>query len=196
MCAREAFAGRTRVGRGAACENAAASGLSAADTFATSSEPVERLYTPLDIADMDYERDLRSGRIPLHARSATDHVSRAACGRCASTRALERREIEPEVPLPVEPGPDGISVAFDLPANWATTPTTRWRSPRWGRLAWRSIRSTTWRPCSPASRWTRSPRSITINAPASVMLAMYIAAAEKAGRAARKSSTVPFRTMC
>src|SRR3970282_1901908 len=27
-------------------------------SFATSSQPVERLYTPLDVAGMDYERDL------------------------------------------------------------------------------------------------------------------------------------------
>ncbi len=26
--------------------------------FSTSSQPVQRLYTPLDIAEMDYERDL------------------------------------------------------------------------------------------------------------------------------------------
>src|SRR5688572_2477947 len=28
------------------------------DAFSTSSQPVQRLYTPLDVAGMDYERDL------------------------------------------------------------------------------------------------------------------------------------------
>ena len=43
----------------------------------TSSDPVERLYTPLDVADMDYARDLNdAGQYPYTRGVARHHVSR------------------------------------------------------------------------------------------------------------------------
>ncbi len=45
----------------------------------TSSEPIERLYTPLDVAGMDYLEDLGlARRISLHAWCASHPASRQA----------------------------------------------------------------------------------------------------------------------
>ena len=54
--------------------------------------------------------------------------------------------------------------------------------------------STTWRPSSTASRSTRSPSSMTINAPAAILLAFYLAAAEEHGDRRRTSSAARSRT--
>ena len=49
-------------------------------------------------------------------------------------------------------GQTGLSVAFDLPTQMGWIRITRLRRARWGRLAWPSTHSTTWRCCSTVSR--------------------------------------------
>jgi len=44
----------------------------------TSSEPVDRVYTPLEVAEMDYFEDKPARRISLHTRHPSDHASRTA----------------------------------------------------------------------------------------------------------------------
>ena len=82
-------------------------------------------------------------------------------------------------------GQTGLSTAFDMPSlmgHDSDHPRSRGR----GRAAraWPSTRSTTWRRCSPASDMGEVSTSMTINAPAAVMLAFYVVAAERKGVAA------------
>ena len=65
--------------------------------------------------------------------------------------------------------------------RWASTPTRRARSARSGASASRSTRSRTCTRCSTASRSTRVSTSMTINATAATLLAMYIVVAEERG---------------
>ena len=51
-------------------------------------------------------------------------------------------------------GQTGLSVAFDLPTQRGTTPTTCWPAARWAGSASRSSTWATCGPCSTASRWT------------------------------------------
>ena len=79
-------------------------------------------------------------------------------------------------------GGDGLSTAFDLP----TLHGPRLRRParaRRGRAsaASRSTRSPTWRTSTAASTSATVTTSMTINAPAAILLAMYVAAAERTG---------------
>ena len=62
-----------------------------------------------------------------------------------------------------------------------STPTTRSRAARSGGPASRSTRSPTWRSCWPASRSAEVSTSMTINAPASLLLLLYELVAEEQG---------------
>ena len=56
-----------------------------------------------------------------------------------------------------------------------------WRKARWAKWAWPSLLWMTWKSCSAGIPLDRVSTSMTINAPAAVLLAMYIAAAQKQG---------------
>ena len=73
---------------------------------------------------------------------------------------------------------DGIRHAD---AAWASTRIIRWRWVRSVGAVWRSIRWPTWRICMRGSTSTTTTTSMTINSPAAVIMAMYVAQAEKAG---------------
>ena len=64
---------------------------------------------------------------------------------------------------------------------WASTPTIRWRSARSAGAAWPSTRSPTWRISTPGIDLGAITTSMTINSPAAVIFAMFVAQAEKAG---------------
>ncbi|MFQ5813905.1 MAG: methylmalonyl-CoA mutase family protein, partial [Anaerolineae bacterium] len=87
------------------------------DTFiTTSSAPVERLYTPLDIADLDYERDLSfPGQYPFtRGVHPTMHRGRLWTMRMFAGfgTAEETNERFREI---LAAGGDGLSTAFDMP---------------------------------------------------------------------------------
>ena len=63
----------------------------------------------------------------------------------------------------------------------ATTPTTSWRAARSARSACRSRTSATCARCSTASRSTQMNTSMTINATAAWLLALYVAVADEQG---------------
>ena len=82
----------------------------------------------------------------------------------------------------LEQGQTGLSVAFDLPTlmGYDADHAAVGRRGR-ASAARRSPRSRTWRRCSAAFRWATSRVSMTINSPAAVIWAMYLAVAEKQG---------------
>ena len=84
-------------------------------------------------------------------------------------------------------GQTGLSTAFDMPTLMGLDSDAR---ARWARSGWRASRSTpstTWRRCSPGSTLGEVTTSMTINAPAAILLAFYVATPRS--RASRWSSS-------
>jgi methylmalonyl-CoA mutase N-terminal domain/subunit len=148
----------------------------------TSSEPVDRLYTPLDIAELEYMRDLGlPGEYPFtrgihptmyRARPWTMRMF-AGFGTAEETNQRFRYLLEQ--------GNSGLSVAFDLPTLMGYDTNAPEAEGEFGvcgvavsslqdmEILFRDI------PLDKVST------SMTINSPAAVIWAMYIAAAEKQG---------------
>jgi len=81
----------------------------------TSSEPVERLYTPLDVAEMDYERDLGlPGEYP-YTRGVHPTLHR---GKLWTMRMFAgfgtAEETNTRFKYLLDRGQTGLSIAFDL----------------------------------------------------------------------------------
>jgi len=88
------------------------------EMFATSSQPVERLYTPLDIAGFDYLRDLGfPGEYPF-TRGVQPTMYR---GRHWTMRQYAgfgtAEESNQKFRYLLSQGQTGLSVAFDLPSQ-------------------------------------------------------------------------------
>ncbi len=148
----------------------------------TSSAPVKRLYTPADIADLDYLRDLGfPGEYPYtRGVHATMHRGRlwtmrmfAGFGTAEETNARFRYLLAQ--------GQTGLSVAFDMPTLYgydADAPEALGEFGKCG-VAISSLADMEMLFASiPMGEVTTS---MTINSPAAVIWAMYIAAAEKQG---------------
>ena len=121
-------------------------------------------------------------RIPVYARRAADHVPLAASGPCASTPVLPpRKKSNRRYRYLLEQGQTGLSVAFDLPTQIgydADDPIAEGEVGKVG-VSISSIEDM-------AQLFDQIPldkvsTSMTINAPAAVLLAMYIAVAKRQG---------------
>ena len=119
-------------------------------------------------------------------------------GRCGSTPAsAPPTESNHRYHQLLAAGTTGLSVAFDLPdPDGLRLATTRSPAARWARSGSRSTRSTTCASCSTASRSTEVSTSMTINAPAAVLLLLYQLVAEEQGVGGRRSWTARSRTTC
>ena len=128
----------------------------------------------------------RAGAVPLHARQLPERLPRPLVDLPPVLGVRHRRGVEPALPLPARAGRHRAlgraRPAHAVSASTPTTPTSRGRS---AGSAWRSTRSATRRSCSTGSRSTGSSTSFTINGTAAILLAFYVAAAEKTGVAAR-----------
>ena len=137
--------------------------------------PVEPLYTP-DNVGLDYERDLGFPGVYPFTRGVYASMYRGQALDDAAVRRLRhRRRDERPLPLPARAradrpldrlrhaDPDGLRLA-----------TTRSRSARWGVRAWRSTRSTDMEQLFAGIPLDEVSTSMTINAPAAMLLAFYI----------------------
>jgi methylmalonyl-CoA mutase N-terminal domain/subunit len=148
----------------------------------TSSAPVGRLYTPLDLADMDYTRDLGfPGECP-YTRGVHPTMYR---GRLWTMRMFAgfgaAEETNQRYKYLLDQGNMGLSVAFDLPTLMgydADAPEALGEFGKCG-VAVSSLKDMEILfdgiPLGEVST------SMTINGPAAIIWAMYIAAAEKQG---------------
>ncbi len=148
----------------------------------TSSETVERLYTPLDVADLHYQADLGfPGEYPFtRGIHATMHRGRlwtmrmfAGFGSAEETNARFKYLLEH--------GQTGLSVAFDLPTLYGYDTDAPEAMGEFGKcgVAVSSLKDMeTLFDGIPLDQVTTS---MTINSPAAILWAMYIAAAEKQG---------------
>jgi methylmalonyl-CoA mutase N-terminal domain/subunit len=151
--------------------------------FQTISEiPIARAYTPADLADLDYEKDLGfPGEYPF-TRGVQPTMYR---GRFWTMRQYagfaDAEESNRRYKYLLEQGQTGLSVAFDLPTQIgydSDHPLARGEVGKVG-VAIDSLRDM--EILFDGIPLDRVSTSMTINAPAAVLLAMYIAVAEKQG---------------
>jgi methylmalonyl-CoA mutase N-terminal domain/subunit len=148
----------------------------------TSSSPVNELYTPLDIADLEYDRDLGlPGGYPF-TRGVHPTMYR---GRMWTMRMFAgfgtAEETNRRFHYLLDQGQTGLSIAFDLPTLMGYDSDAPQALGEFGKcgVAISSLRDM--EVLLDGIPLDRVSSSMTINSPAAVIWAMYIAAAEKQG---------------
>jgi len=148
----------------------------------TSSEPVERLYTPLDVADTDYMRDLSlPGEYPFtRGIHPTQYRGRPWTMRMFAGFGTAE-ETNARFLYLLQHGQTGLSVAFDLPTLMGYDTDAPEALGEFGRcgVAVSSLRDM--EILMAGIPLDKVSTSMTINSPAAIIWAMYIAAAEKQG---------------
>jgi len=148
----------------------------------TSSEPIERLYTPLDVSDLDYERDLGlPGEYPYtRGIHPTQHRGRlwtmrmfAGFGTAEETNARFKYLLEQ--------GQTGLSIAFDLPTLMGYDTDAPESLGEFGKCGVAVSSLKDMELLLEGIPLDKVSTSMTINSPAAVIWAMYIAAAEMQG---------------
>jgi methylmalonyl-CoA mutase N-terminal domain/subunit len=148
----------------------------------TSSAPVERLYTPLDVAGLDYARDLGfPGQYPYtRGVHATMHRGRlwtmrmfAGFGTAEETNARYKYLLEH--------GETGLSVAFDMPTLYGYDTDDPQALGEFGKCGVAVSSLADMEILFDGIPVEQITTSMTINSPAAVIWAMYIAMAEKRG---------------
>ena len=158
-----------------------------AEGFATSSLDVARLYTPLDVADLDYERDLGfPGEYPF-TRGVQPTMYR---GRLWTMRQYAgfgtAEESNQKFRYLLDQGQTGLSVAFDLPSQLGYDSDDPMAIAEVGQVGVAIDSLYDMETLFAEIPLDKVSTSMTINAPAAVMLAMYVAAGEKQGVPAEK----------
>lgn len=144
--------------------------------------PVERLYTPLDVARLDYERDLGfPGDYPF-TRGVQPTMYR---GRFWTMRQYagfgSARESNARYRYLLEQGQTGLSVAFDLPTQAGYDSDHPLSMGEVGKVGVAIDSIEDMRVLFDSIPLDKVTTSMTINAPATVLLAMYLAIAEEQG---------------
>jgi methylmalonyl-CoA mutase N-terminal domain/subunit len=158
------------------------------ETFTTGSGgEVNRLYTPADIADFDYMNDLGlPGQFP-YTRGVQPTMYR---GRLWTMRMYAgfatAEESNARYKFLVEQGSGGLSVAFDLPTQIGYDSDSSYAEGEVGKVGVAIDSLADMEILFEGIPLDKVSTSMTINAPASVLLAMYIAVAEKQGVSADK----------
>jgi methylmalonyl-CoA mutase N-terminal domain/subunit len=152
------------------------------DFITTSSEPVERLYTPLDVADVDYQADLGfPGEYPF-TRGVHSTMHR---GRLWTMRMFagfgSAEETNQRFKYLLEHGQTGLSVAFDLPTLYGYDSDAPEAMGEFGKCGVAVSSLQDMEVLFDGIPLDQVTTSMTINSPAAIIWAMYIAAAEKQG---------------
>jgi methylmalonyl-CoA mutase N-terminal domain/subunit len=143
---------------------------------------VERLYTPLDIADFDYEHDLGfPGQYPF-TRGVHPTMYR---GRLWTMRMFAgfgtAEETNARYKYLLEHGEMGLSVAFDMPTLYGYDTDDPQAEGEFGKCGVAVSSMADMEILFDDILVDEITTSMTINSPAAVLWAMYIAAAEKRG---------------
>ena len=152
-------------------------------SFATPSGlPVDTVYTPADIADLDYERDLgMPGQFPF-TRGVQPNMYR---GRAWSIRQYAgfgtAEESNKRFKFLIAHGQPGLSVAFDLPTQMGMDSDDPRAEGEVGQVGVAIDSLADMETLFDGIPLSEVSTSMTINAPAPVLAAMYIAVAEKQG---------------
>ena len=154
--------------------------------------PVKRLYTPLDVADLDYLRDLGfPGQYPF-TRGVYATMYR---GRIWTMRQYAgygtAEETNKRFKYLLEHGQTGLSVAFDFPTQLGLDPDHPLAAGEIGRVGVSVFSLEEMMRLFDGIPLAKVTTSMTINATATAILAMYIATAEAQGaREAELGGTV------
>jgi methylmalonyl-CoA mutase N-terminal domain/subunit len=148
----------------------------------TSSAPVERLYSPLDIADLDYEQDLGlPGEYPF-TRGVHSTMYR---GRLWTMRMFAgfgtAEETNARYRYLLDHGETGLSVAFDMPTLYGYDSDDPLAMGEFGKCGVAVSSLADMEVLFENIPVDEVTTSMTINSPAAVIWAMYIAMAEKRG---------------
>src|ERR1700694_4746290 len=144
--------------------------------------PVDTVYTPADIAGLEYERDLgMPGQYPF-TRGVQPNMYR---GRAWSIRQYAgfgtAEESNKRFKFLIEHGQPGLSVAFDLPTQWGMDSDDPRAEGEVGQVGVAIDSVADMETLFDGIPLSEVSTSMTINAPAPVLAAMYIAVAEKQG---------------
>ena len=148
----------------------------------TSSVPVRRIYTPLDIADLDYQRDLAMpGEFP-YTRGVHSTMYR---GRLWTMRMFSgfgsAEETNQRYKYLLEQGGMGLSVAFDMPTLYGYDSDAPEALGEFGKCGVAISSLADMEILFDGIPMGEVSTSMTINSPAAMLWAMYIVAAEKQG---------------
>lgn len=143
---------------------------------------LERVYTPLDLADFDYQSELAfPGEYP-YTRGAQPTMYR---GRLWTMRQYagfgSAEETNERFKYLLEQGQTGLSVAFDLPTQIGYDSSHPLASGEAGKVGVAIDSLLDMENLFDGIPLDKVSTSMTINAPAAIILAMYIAVAEKQG---------------
>ena len=148
----------------------------------TSSEPVERLYSPLDVEDMDYLADLGlPGKYPYtRGVHPTMHRSRLWTMRMFAGFGTAG-ETNQRFKYLLEQGQTGLSIAFDLPTLMGYDSDAPEAEGEFGKCGVAVSSLKDMEILLDGLPLDKISTSMTINSPAAIIWAMYIATAEKQG---------------
>lgn len=148
----------------------------------TSSEEMERLYTPLELEAMDYARDLNdAGQYP-YTRGVHETMYR---GKVWTMRMFAgfgtAEETNARFKYLLEHGETGLSTAFDLPTLYGYDTDAPQAAGEFGKCGVAISSLADMQVLFDGIPVDQVTTSMTINSPAAMIWAMYIAAAEKRG---------------
>ena len=148
----------------------------------TSSEPIERVYTPLDLPNLEFERDLgMPGEYP-YTRGVHSTMHR---GRLWTMRMFAgfgtAEETNQRFKYLLDQGQTGLSIAFDLPTLMGFDIDAPEALGEFGKCGVAVSSLQDMEILLDGIPLDKVSTSMTINSPAAVIWAMYIAAAEKQG---------------
>lgn len=153
-----------------------------AEFVTTSSQPVNRLYSPEDIPDFDYTRDLGFPGQPPFTRGVYPTMYR---GRLWTMRMYSgfgtAEQTNERYRYLLEQGQTGLSVAFDLPTQIGYDSDHPMAAGEVGKCGVAITSVEDMATLFQAIPLDKVSTSMTINAPASVLLAMYVAIAKEQG---------------
>ncbi|WP_423745895.1 methylmalonyl-CoA mutase family protein (plasmid) [Haladaptatus sp. SPP-AMP-3] len=151
-------------------------------TTDTDGQTVERLYTPNDVADTDYEEDLGYPGENPYTRGVYPTMYR---GRLWTMRQYAgfgtAEETNERYHYLIDNGQTGLSVAFDLPTQMGYTSDAAMSAGEVGKSGVAIDSLADMEALFDGIPLDEVSTSMTINAPASVLLAMYIAVGDRQG---------------
>jgi methylmalonyl-CoA mutase N-terminal domain/subunit len=153
----------------------------------TSSEPVNRLYTPLDVSSLDYINDLGlPGQFPYtRGVHPTMHRSRLWTMRMFAGFGTAE-ETNQRFKYLLQQGQTGLSIAFDLPTLMGYDTNSPEALGEFGKCGVAVSSLKDMEILLDGIPLDKVSSSMTINSPAAIIWAMYIAAAEKQGVASHQ----------
>jgi methylmalonyl-CoA mutase N-terminal domain/subunit len=148
----------------------------------TSSEPIARLYTPLDVADLDYGRDLAlPGDFP-YTRGVHPTLYRSKLWTMRMFAGFgTAEETNARFHYLLDKGQTGLSVAFDLPTLMGYDTDAPEAEGEFGKCGVAVASLKDMEILFEGIPLGKVSTSMTINSPAAVIWAMYVVTAEKQG---------------